>query len=102
MVSVIHDLGFVSRFSLLTNAFTHTHRYDKYASDRHTEPRGRPMPDRYADRSGYDTRPDERRRGGAGGRDMTSQMDPATLAQGKDIASELKNMLFTLLKNHQK
>ena len=99
MVSVIHDFGFVSHFSLLMIA---SHRYDKYASDRHTEPRGRPMPDRYAERSGYDTRPDERRRGGAGGRDMSSQMDPATLAQGKDIASELKNMLFTLLKNHQK
>jgi len=75
-------------------------RYDKYANDRNVEPRGRAT-DRYAERhtnSSYDQRSDVRRR--VGGREMETQSDPA--AGGKDLASELKNMLFSLLNKHQK
>jgi len=75
-------------------------RYDKYANDRHIEPRGRTN-DRYGERhasGSYEQRPTDRRRGA--GREVAPQAPAA--AAGKDIASELKNMLFTLLKNHQK
>jgi len=77
-------------------------RYDKYHNDRHDDRRSRGAAadrfDRHAGSSSFDRHHDERRRG----RDAPLPPPAATTHAQKDIANELKTMLFTLLSSQQK
>jgi len=86
-------------------------RYDKYRNDRHDERRGggggRSVGgDRYDRGAGagasFDRYPEERRRGGGGGGGRDEAVPPPVAPVQKDLANELKTMLFTLLNNQKR